>query len=419
MSYAVNREELLDRFIGYAKVNTRSDAKQGDKVPSTECQVTFLKQLAEEMEAIGLVDVQFNPKDAYVTGRLPKNIDDALPVIGFFAHVDTADFNAENISPQIIESYDGGVIPLGDSGYKLDPKEFSSLKKYVGETLITTDGTTLLGADDKSGVAEIMTAMAYLQEHPEIKHGDIKVAFGPDEEIGLGATRFDVEGFGADFAYTIDGGPKGELQYETFNAAFAHLTFHGKNVHPGSAKDLMINALELAIAFDNALPALERPEHTAGREGFYHLLELEGVVDHAESQYIIRDHDKEAFKNRKDTLLNITKKMNRELGQEAVVLDLHDEYYNMGDIISKDMRPLELAKKAFAAVDIEPNIQAVRGGTDGSILTYNGLPTPNIFAGGENMHGRFEYVSLETMVKATEVLLAIVEEAKDYQHLEK
>lgn len=417
MTYAINPIELRDRFITYAKINTRSDARCSDLIPSTERQVTFLKNLAKELETIGLKEVEYNPTDSYVTALLPSNIEKDVPVIGFFAHVDTADFNAENIQPQIIENYDGGVIALGESGYCLDPKEFPSLNKYHGQTLITTNGTTLLGADDKSGVAEIVMAMTYLLDHPEIQHGDIKVAFGPDEEIGMGATRFDVEKFGADFAYTMDGGPLGELQYETFNAAHAKLNFIGKNVHPGSAKDLMINALQLAIDFHNQLPENERAEKTSGREGFYHLMHLEGMVDEANSEYIIRDHDGESFEAKKVKMENIANRMNDAYGKKVVELSLHDEYYNMGNIISKDMRPIELAKKAFAAVNVEPQIEAVRGGTDGSILTYNGLPTPNIFAGGENMHGRFEYVSLETMVKACEVILAIVENSLTYDKL--
>lgn len=418
MTYQIKDQELLNRFVTYAKENTRSNEANADQVPSSPNQVAFAKKLAEELTTLGFSDVFYNEKDSFVTATIPATDDSKdYPIIGFFAHVDTADFNAENVNPQIIENYNGGVIPLGDSGYELNPAEFDSLNKYVGQTLITTDGTTLLGADDKAGIAEIVTAGKYLIDNPSIKHGEVKVAFGPDEEIGVGADRFDVERFGADFAYTMDGGPLGELEFETFNAASAVVEVAGKNIHPGSAKDLMINALQVAIDIHNQLPENERPENTEGREGFFHLMSMEGNVEGAKATYIIRDHDRQQFENRKALIQEAAGNLNAFYGSDIATVTLNDQYYNMGEIIKKDMRPVTLAENAFAAVDIQPDIIAVRGGTDGSKLTYMGLPTPNLFAGGENMHGRFEYVSLETMVKATEVILAIIEGAGDYNNL--
>lgn len=418
MTYQIKEQELLNHFIAYAKENTRSNEANADQVPSSPNQVAFAKKLVEELTTLGFSDVSYNKKDSFVTATIPATDDSKnYPTIGFFAHVDTADFNAENVQPQIIENYDGSVIPLGDSGYVLDPDEFDSLNKYVGQTLITTDGTTLLGADDKAGIAEIVTAGKYLIDHPEIKHGEVKVAFGPDEEIGVGADRFDVEGFAADFAYTMDGGPLGELEFETFHAASAVIEVAGKNIHPGSAKDLMINALQVAIDIHNQLPENERPENTEGREGFFHLMGMDGNVEAAKSTYIIRDHDRQQFENRKAAIQAAADNLNEFYGRKIATVTLNDQYYNMGEIIEKDMRPVTLAENAFAAVNIQPDIIAVRGGTDGSKLTYMGLPTPNLFAGGENMHGRFEYVSLQTMVKATEVILAIVEGAGDYDRL--
>ncbi len=418
MTYQIESTTLLDRFVKYTKENTRSNEANATQVPSSQNQVAFAHKLAEELEELGFSDVFYNTNDSFVTATIPAtDTTKEYPTIGFFAHVDTADFNADNVQPQVIHDYDGGIIPLGDSGYQLDPAEFDSLNKYQGQTLITTDGTTLLGADDKAGIAEIVTAGKYLLDHPEIKHGDVKVAFGPDEEIGVGADRFDVERFAADFAYTMDGGPLGELEFETFHAASAVVNVAGKNIHPGSAKDLMINALQVAIDVHHQLPADQRPENTEGRQGFFHLMKMVGDVEGAQATYIIRDHDRDLFEQRKAAIVAAADQLNAQYGSEIVEVTLNDQYYNMGEIIEKDMRPVTLAEKAFAAVDIEPNIIAVRGGTDGSKLTYMGLPTPNLFAGGENMHGRFEYVSLETMVKATEVILAIVEGAGEYSNL--
>jgi len=323
--------------------------------------------------------------------------------------MDTADFNADGINPQILENYDGSVIKLGSTEFNLDPTEFPNLKNYLGQTLIHTDGTTLLGADDKSGVAEIMTMADYLiNGNPDFKHGEIRIGFGPDEEIGIGADKFDVPDFNVDFAYTVDGGPLGELEYETFSAAGASLEFQGKNVHPGTAKDVMVNALQLAIDYHNALPDGDRPEKTEGREGFFHLLNVEGSPEFATAKYIVRDHDKAKFEGRKALMQEIADKMNAELGVERVKADIKDQYYNMAEIIEKDMSIIDLAEEAMKNLDIQPKIEPVRGGTDGSKISFMGLPTPNLFAGGENMHGRFEFVSLQTMEKAVDTVLEII-----------
>lgn len=405
-----NYQNLVPRFIKYVKTETRSD-ETSTTVPSTHTQVEFAQDLAKELKDIGMQDVRISPESAYVLATLPSNLDDDTDVkkVGFIAHIDTADFNAVGVAPQIIENYDGvSEIKLGDSGYSLSPAEFASLKKYQGQDLITTDGTTLLGADDKAGVAEVMTAMEYLIQHPEIKHGEVKIGFGPDEEIGKGATHFEVDDFGADFAYTVDGGPLGELQYETFNAAQAEVKFIGKNVHPGSAKDIMVNAIKLAMEFDSMLPADEVPEKTDGREGFFLGFAIEGNVDAAKMTYIIRDHDREKFEARKAFLQQIAQQMNEKYGVERVIVELEDQYYNMAEVIQKDMTVVDIAEEAMKNVDVQPDIFPVRGGTDGSMISFMGLPTPNLFAGGENMHARFEYVSVQTMEKATDVIIEII-----------
>ena len=398
---------LLERFLTYVKVNTRSD-ETSTTTPSTQSQVDFANNvLIPEMKRVGLENVYYLP-NGFAIGTLPANDPSFTRKIGFISHMDTADFNAENIQPQVIENYDGGVIPLGQSGFNLDPAVFASLHKYKGQTLITTDGTTLLGADDKSGIAEIMAAIEYLSAHPEIKHGEIRVGFGPDEEIGIGADKFDAEDFDVDFAYTVDGGPLGELQYETFSAAGAELTFQGRNVHPGTAKDQMVNALQLAIDFHNQLPEADRPEKTEGYQGFYHLMNLTGTVEEAHASYIVRDFETEAFENRKAAMRTIADKMNQELGSERINLTLKDQYYNMKQVIEKDMTPIHIAKAVMESLDIQPVIEPIRGGTDGSKISFMGIPTPNLFAGGENMHGRFEYVSLETMERAVDTIIGIV-----------
>lgn len=403
MSY----QNLLERFLTYVKVNTRSDASSSS-VPSTPSQRDFaLTILKPEMERIGLQDIHYLESNGYLVGTLPANSDKFSYKIGFISHIDTADFNAEGVNPQIIENYDGSAISLGQSGYQLSPDDFPNLSHYRGQTLITTDGTTLLGADDKAGIAEIMTAVEYLVAHPEVEHGEIRVGFGPDEEIGVGADKFDVADFDVDFAYTVDGGSLGELQFETFSAAAADITFYGRNVHPGTAKDQMVNAFQLAIDFHNALPKSDRPELTEGYQGFYHLHGLDGAVEEAHSSYIIRDFDAENFENRKDFLLKVAEKMNTQLGEDRVRVTLTDQYYNMRQVIEKDMTPVTIAKKVMERLNITPIIEPIRGGTDGSKISFMGVPTPNIFAGGENMHGRFEYVSLQTMEKAVDVIIGI------------
>lgn len=403
MSY----ENLLKRFLTYVKVNTRSNPNS-TTVPSTQSQVDFaLNVLKPEMEAVGLQDVHYLP-NGYLVGTLPANDATKTRKIGFIAHMDTADFNAEGVNPQVIDNYVGGSIELGQSGYTLDPAEFPNLNNYLGQTLVTTDGTTLLGSDDKSGIAEIMTAIEYLVAHPEIKHGEIRVGFGPDEEIGVGANHFDVDDFDVDFAYTVDGGPLGELQYETFSAAALEVDFKGCNVHPGTAKNQMINALQLAIDFHNQLPEADRPENTEGYEGFFHLHGMEGTVDEAHSSYIIRDFEDASFEGRKALVQEIADKMNKVLSKECVFVHLNDQYYNMKKVIEKDMTPIELAKEVMEDLNIKPVIEPIRGGTDGSKISFMGIPTPNLFAGGENMHGRFEFVSLQTMEKAVDVIIGIV-----------
>lgn len=403
-------ENLLPRFLRYVKTETRSNPKS-TTTPSTETQIAFAHTLKKELEELGMSDVIYNESNGFVIATLPSNTEKDVRTIGFIAHMDTADFNAENVNPQIVENYDGeSTIKLDKEGkYTLNAKDFPNLKNYAGQTLITTDGTTLLGADDKSGIAEIMTAMEILIKNPAIKHGTIRVAFGPDEEIGVGADKFDVEQFNVDFAYTMDGGPVGELQYETFNAAQAEITFYGKNVHPGTAKNTMINALQLAIDFHDMLPADEVPEKTDGYEGFYHLFSLSGTPEEASATYIIRDHDREKFEERKQVITAIQEKLNAAFDQERVAVKLFDQYYNMKEIIEKDMSIVELAKSAMIELAIKPLIEPIRGGTDGSKISYLGTPTPNIFAGGENMHGRFEFVSLQAMEKATDVIVKIAE----------
>ncbi|OJF90967.1 peptidase T [Alkalibacterium sp. 20] len=400
-------KNLVDQFLTYVKIETQSDSNSAT-VPTTQTQVEFAKILMNDLKAIGMEEVEYNDTNGFVTATLSANTDKEVPVIGYIAHMDTADFNAKGVNPQIHENYDGKEIILNKKlGVKLSPKDFPNLKNYIGQTLITTDGKTLLGSDDKSGIVEIFAAMEHLISHPEIKHGKIRVAFGPDEEIGVGADKFDVEHFNADFAYTIDGGPVGELEYECFNAASANVLIQGKNVHPGTAKDKMVNALSLAIAFDDALPSHEVPEMTEDREGFFHLMGLKGTVEEAEMAYIIRDHDRELFIKRKQLMRDIALRLNAPFEEERVKVIMKDSYYNMRDVIEKDMRPVEVADKAMRNLGIEPDIKPIRGGTDGSKISFMGLPTPNIFAGGENFHGRYEFVTVESMEKAKDVLIEI------------
>ena len=402
-------QETQERLIRYAKINTRSD-EASTTVPSTACQLDLLHLLVDELKAIGLQEVEFNPENAFVTATLPATSNKPVPTIGFIAHVDTADFNSENVQPRLIPNYDGQDIVLNQAkDIVMKVADFPALSSYQGQTLIVTDGTTLLGADDKSGIAEIMTAMAYLAAHPEIEHGKVRVAFGPDEEIGRGADRFDVAHFGCDFAYTMDGGPVGELQYESFNAAGARLHFHGKNIHPGTAKGKMINAVQLLKDFLSALPEDQVPEKTDGRQGFIHPMEAQVTVDQGRLDLIIRDHDRQAFQAKKDLVQSIVDKMNAAYPVPVLSLEMKDQYYNMAEVIEQDMKSVELAKSAMEAIGIKPIIEPIRGGTDGSKISFMGLPTPNIFAGGENMHGRYEFVAVESMVKATQVIVGIIQ----------
>lgn len=399
------KEKVIERLIRYAKVDTQSDPERST-TPSTKKQFDLLNMLKEELEQIGLTEVTLD-ENGYLFATLPANTEKEVPTIGFLAHVDTSpDFSGANVNPKRIDNYDGGDIQLNDE-LVMSPTYFPNLKNYVGDTLITTDGTTLLGADDKSGIAEIMTAMEYLVEHPEIKHGKIRVAFTPDEEIGRGPHKFDVEAFGADFAYTMDGGPLGELQYESFNAAGAKVITRGTSVHPGAAKDKMVNAITMAIKFHNFMPQDAVPEKTEGYEGFIHLMNFNGSIEEATLSYIIRDHDREKFEAKKAYFRTVEQRIKEEYGEDAITVELEDQYYNMREQIEPVMEIVDIAKRVMENLNITPIIEPIRGGTDGSQLSYMGLPTPNIFAGGENMHGKFEFVSAETMELATKVIIEI------------
>jgi len=401
------KDELIKRFTTYVKINTQSN-EDSQTCPSTPGQWDLLNLLVDELKDIGMEEVTID-ENGYVFATLPANTNKQVPTIGFLAHVDTAtDFTGKNVKPQIVENYDGGDVILNkELGIVLSPEAFPSLTNYKGQTLITTDGTTLLGADDKAGVAEIMTAMNYLIQHPEIKHGKIRVAFTPDEEIGRGPHKFDVDRFGAKYAYTMDGGPLGELQYESFNAAAAKITIKGNNIHPGSAKGKMVNSIKIGMELNQQLPVKEAPEYTEGYEGFYHLLSFHGDVEKTDLYYIIRDHDRQKFEAKKENLVKIVDQLRQKYGKDTIDLKLEDQYYNMREKIEPVKEVFENAKEAMERLDITPVIEPIRGGTDGSQLSYMGLPTPNIFAGGENMHGKYEYVSVETMMKATEVIVEI------------
>ncbi|MCJ1656910.1 peptidase T [Staphylococcus sp. NRL 16/872] len=407
------KEQIIDRLSRYVKIDTQSNP-DSNTTPSTDKQWDLLRLLKQELEGFGLsTDMDDN---GYLFATLESNIEEDVPTIGFLAHVDTSpDFNATNVNPQIVESYDGKPIKLGDTHRVLSQETFPELKKLKGHTLMITDGTSLLGADDKAGVVEIMEAVKYLQEHPEVKHGRIRIAFTPDEEIGRGPHKFDVERFNADFAYTMDGSEFGELQFESFNAAEAKITTHGVNVHPGSAKNIMVNALSLGHQFHSLLPAGEVPERTEGYEGFYHLMKFEGNVEKATLQYIIRDHDREAFELRKKKLLEIRDDINTHYEDFPVKVDIEDQYYNMAEKIQPHPYIINIPKKVFADLNIEPNTEPIRGGTDGSQLSFMGLPTPNIFTGCGNFHGPFEYASIDVMEKAVQVIIGIAQEVKSYQ----
>lgn len=401
------KNELIDRFITYVKVDTQS-IEESETCPSTEKQFTLLRMLEEELKSIGMSEVNLD-ENGYLFATLPSNTEKQVPTIGFLAHVDTThDFTGTNVKPQFVENYDGGDIILNkDLNIVLSPSVFPELTGYKGKTLITTDGTTLLGADDKAGIAEIMTAMDYLIKHPEIKHGKIRVGFNPDEEIGRGAHKFNVEAFGADFAYTMDGGPLGELEYESFNAAAAKVTFNGTNVHPGSAKDKMVNSLKMAMDFHSQLPADEVPEKTEGYEGFYHLLTLNGDTETTKAYYLVRDHDRSKFDSKKENIKRITTLLQEKYGEDRIELNMYDQYYNMREKIEPVKEIVDTAHQAMVNIGIDPIMKAIRGGTDGSQLSFMGLPTPNVFAGGENFHGKYEYVAVETMEKAKEVIVEI------------
>ena len=402
---------LLERFLRYAKINTRSDEEVTDRTPTTENQWDLARLLEQELKDIGMGDVHLNEK-CFLTAALPSNSNKKLPTIGFLAHIDTSvDFNGEGVSPQIIENYDGKDIPLkGKKGMRLSPQEFPEMLAYKGQTLITTDGTTLLGADDKAGVAEIMTAMDYLISNPEIEHGPIRIAFTPDEETGLGILHFDVDAFGADFAYTMDGGKIGEIEYENFNAAKAIIKVHGKSVHPGSAKGVMKNAMLIFFEFNAMLPVEQRPEYTEGREGFYHLWKMyPGSVEDVEGIYILRDHDPHKFNDKKQLMLESAEFINQKYGKDTIEVQIVKQYRNMSEVIEPVMHIVETAQEAMRALDIEPITTPIRGGTDGARLSYMGLPTPNIFGGGHNFHGPYEYACLESMEKAVAVILKIID----------
>ncbi len=399
-------EKVVERFIKYAKEYTTSDP-ESKSYPSTARQLTFLKKLVDELKTVGLSEVEMDDF-GYVTATIPANTEDNVQVVGLIAHADTSpDFSGENVNPQIIENYDGSVIQL-NNGVTIDPNEFPEILDYTGQSIITADGTTLLGADDKAGIAEIITAAEIILNTPGIKHGKIRLAFTPDEEIGKGTDHFDVKKFGADFAYTLDGGEIGELEFENFNAAGAKIKIRGRSVHPGAAKDKMVNALLVANKLISMLPATQRPEHTEGYEGFYHWLSFNGNVEQADLQCFIRDHDFGKFEEKKKFLQEVVSLINSEFGKNTVELDLTDQYYNMRQKIEPVMYVVDIAKEAMIKSGVEPKVRAIRGGTDGARLSYDGLPCPNIFAGGHNFHGPFEFVPIPSMLKAVDVILNIV-----------
>ncbi len=406
-------QHIIDRFISYVTVDTESDPNS-DTTPSTAKQWDLANQLVEELKAIGMEDVTIDD-NAYIMATLPSNVDHEVPTIGFVSHFDTTpDFTGANVKPQIIKDYDGGDIVLNkEQNIVLSPGYFKDLLQYKGQTLITTDGTTLLGADDKAGITEIVTAMEYLVKNPEIKHGKIRVGFTPDEEIGRGAHKFDVEKFGADWAYTMDGSQIGELEYENFNAAGAKITFKGKSVHPGYAKGKMINSMLLANKFISKLPKEEVPERTSGYEGFFHVTGINGSIEETTVQLIIRDHDKKKFEKRKKLVEKITesinKKYEKQFGEDIAIAEIKDQYFNMKEKVEPVMHIVDVAEQAMKELNIKPIIKPIRGGTDGSQLSYMGLPCPNIFAGGHNFHGKYEYVPVESMQKAVEVIVKIAE----------
>lgn len=400
-------ENILDRFLRYVAVDTQADP-ESDSQPSASKELNLLKMLRDELDAMGVkaaID-----EWGYVMGHIPSNCDKDVPAVGFIAHADTApDAPGDNVKPQIIENYDGGEIPLnGVPGLSLKPSEFPELLNYKGQTLITTDGTTLLGADDKAGIAEIMNAVQYIMEHPEFKHGDIMIGFTPDEEIGRGVVKFDVKKFGADYAYTMDGGQIGELEYENFNAAGATIRIQGRNVHPGTAKGKMKNAILIGMELNSLLPVEQRPEYTEGYEGFFHLISFKGEVETATFSYIIRDHDFDLYEQKKAFMQKCVDFINEKYGEGTAMLEMKHQYYNMRKQVEPHYHIVEKAIKAIEMAGITPKVQPIRGGTDGANLSFMGLPCPNIFAGGHNFHGKMEYIPLESMEKASEVILNII-----------
>jgi tripeptide aminopeptidase len=403
----IDKQRLINRFTSYVTVDTESDPNS-ETTPSSDKQWDLANALVTELKQIGMEDVTIDA-NAYIMATLPANVDENVPVIGFISHFDTSpDFTGANVNPQLIKNYDGEDILLNEAeNIVLSPSEFNDLLLYKGQTLITTDGTTLLGADDKAGIAEIISAMEYLIDHPEIKHGKIRVSFTPDEEIGRDLHKFDVDRFGAEWAYTVDGGRVGELEYENFNAAGAVITIKGKMVHPGYAKGIMVNSMYIATDFINSLPRMETPEHTEDRQGFFHLYSIKGEVDGTRLQYIIRDHDQVHFEARKEMITKLTSDLNALYGDDRISIEIKDQYFNMREKIEPVMHIVDIAEEAMKQIGIEPIIKPIRGGTDGSQLSFMGLPCPNIFAGGHNFHGRYEYVPVESMQKAIEVIVNI------------
>lgn len=400
---------LVERFLKYVSFDTQSSEETG-LTPSTPGQMTFAEYLKSELESLGLEEISLD-ENGYLFATLPANVDKELPVVGFIAHMDTSpDMSGKDVNPRTVTNYDGTDIVLcAEENIVLSPSRFPELLDHKGEDLIVTDGKTLLGADDKAGIAEIVSAVVYLQQHPEIKHGKIRIGFNPDEEIGLGAHKFDVEKFGCDWAYTMDGGEVGELEFENFNAASAKIVFKGRNVHPGYAKNKMLNSLHVANRFISLLPENETPEHTEGYEGFYHLIGVNGEVEQTTVSYIIRDHDRARFEQRKQRMERLTVFINAEYGEGTAALELHDQYYNMREKIEPVMHVIDIAFEAMKAAGVEPHVKAIRGGTDGAQLSFKGLPCPNIFAGGLNFHGRFEFVPIQSMEKAMNVIVKIAE----------
>ncbi len=400
---------LVERFLKYVSFDTQS-SEETEVTPSTPGQMVFAKYLKEELESLGLEDITLD-EHGYLFATLPANIDKPVPTIGFIAHMDTSpDMSGKDVSPRIVQNYDGsGIVLCAEENVVLSPSQFPELLDHKGEDLIVTNGKTLLGADDKAGIAEIVSAIVYLKEHPEIKHGKIRIGFNPDEEIGLGAHKFDVEKFGCDWAYTMDGGEVGELEFENFNAASAKITFKGRNVHPGYAKNKMVNSIRVANRFCAMLPAHETPEHTEGYEGFYHLISFNGDVEQTTVAYIIRDHDRARFESRKKKIERFVSEINAEYGEGTATLELRDQYYNMREKIEPVMHIIDTAFAAMEAVGVKPNVKPIRGGTDGAQLSFKGLPCPNIFAGGLNFHGRYEFVPIQNMEKAMKVIVKIAE----------